>query len=74
MDKKSKVVSNKKQLARLVELMQKNSDLGKGICGKVQGKASWERVAVELNSLGPPMRSWEKWLKVKYNYIYSFRK
>ncbi|XP_067614160.1 uncharacterized protein [Eurosta solidaginis] len=63
-EKKSKVVSNKRQIARLVQLMQEHPDLGKGVCGKAQGKSRWELIAAELNSLGPPMRSWEKWLKV----------
>ncbi|XP_036335024.1 uncharacterized protein LOC118745616 isoform X1 [Rhagoletis pomonella] len=61
---RSKVVSNKKQLGRLVQLMQDNQDLAKGICGRTRGKPRWEAIAVELNSLGPPLRSWEKWLKV----------
>ncbi|XP_055912504.1 uncharacterized protein LOC129946375 [Eupeodes corollae] len=64
MDKMSKVVSNKRQLRRLVELLQKNQGIARGVCSKPIAQRKWEEFAFELNSLGPPQREWHKWQRV----------
>ncbi|XP_055915413.1 uncharacterized protein LOC129948437 [Eupeodes corollae] len=60
----SRIVSNKKQLERLVELMEENPELAKGICAKPVLTKKWEDIALELNSLEPPERDSAKWQRV----------
>ncbi|XP_055377869.1 SAFB-like transcription modulator [Condylostylus longicornis] len=70
----TKVVSNKRQLVRLVELMEENLDIGRGIILKASAKKKWEEFAVELNSLGPPQRNYEKWQRVWNDLKFKVKK
>ncbi|XP_055903247.1 uncharacterized protein LOC129939299 [Eupeodes corollae] len=69
-----KVVSNKKQLERLVSIMEGNPDIAKGICGKAQAKKRWDRFTTELNSIGPPVRTCDKWIKVWADLKFKIKK
>ncbi|XP_055843351.1 uncharacterized protein LOC129910112 [Episyrphus balteatus] len=60
----SKVVSNKRQLKRLVELLQVNLDVAKAVCTKYTAQRKFVEFAKELNKLGPPQREWHKWMRV----------
>ncbi|XP_055845200.1 uncharacterized protein LOC129911423 [Episyrphus balteatus] len=60
----AKVVSNKQQLKRLVELLRGNLNIAQGICTKTNAQKKWEEFAVELNKIGPPQREWHKWMRV----------
>ena len=51
-------------MEKLVSLMEANPGIAKGIYGKILAKNRWEKFTVELNSLGPPVRNWDKWVKV----------
>lgn len=62
--RRSKIVSNKNQLARLVERMEENPDFAKGVYSKPLMSKKWGEIAVELNSLGPPERDSAKWQTV----------
>ncbi|XP_036322029.1 uncharacterized protein LOC118736028 [Rhagoletis pomonella] len=44
--------------------MEENPQLAKGICTKLQAAKKWEDIALELNCLGPPIRTTAKWIKV----------
>lgn len=60
--------TNTVQFAKLIELMEANPDVAKGIgafgSSKKTQKENWEQFAVELNSLGPPAREGKEWHKV----------
>ncbi|XP_067619997.1 uncharacterized protein [Eurosta solidaginis] len=60
----SKVVSTKQQIERLVSIMEKNSHIAKLTCTKVQVTKKWDDITVEMNCLGPPVRTTKKWIKV----------
>ncbi|XP_037930398.1 uncharacterized protein LOC119665172 [Teleopsis dalmanni] len=49
--------------------MEKYPDIAKGICNKARSRPTWEKIAVELNSLGPPIKTWDKWVKLKQKKI-----
>ncbi|XP_055918712.1 uncharacterized protein LOC129950818 [Eupeodes corollae] len=44
--------------------MEQNIELAKGFCTKAGAHSKWENISVELNSLGPPERTSEKWQRV----------
>ncbi|XP_067625897.1 uncharacterized protein [Eurosta solidaginis] len=44
--------------------MEKNSHIAKLTCTKVQVTKKWDDITVELNCLGPPVRTTKKWIKV----------
>lgn len=60
----AKIVSNKRQLKRLVELLEDHEDLAQGLCSKPMSQTIFHQFAVELNKLGPPQRSAHKWQRV----------
>ncbi|XP_055905173.1 uncharacterized protein LOC129940753 [Eupeodes corollae] len=70
----SKAITNKKQMEILVRLVEENLDIAKGVCAKSQAKPRWEKFASELNGEGPPMRTWEKWLKVWTDFKFNTKK
>ncbi|XP_017472426.1 PREDICTED: uncharacterized protein LOC108363546 [Rhagoletis zephyria] len=55
------------QFEKLVELMQNNPDVAKGMGNFGSSKKSraelWEKFAAELNAIGPPMRNGREWNK-----------
>ncbi|XP_055902777.1 uncharacterized protein LOC129938957 [Eupeodes corollae] len=67
----SKAITNKKEMEILVRLMQ---DIAKGVCVKSQANPRWEKFASELNGDDPPMRTWEKWLKVWTGFKFNTKK
>ncbi|XP_055901975.1 uncharacterized protein LOC129938440 isoform X2 [Eupeodes corollae] len=48
----------------MVELMEQNPEVARGMLSKVDLGKKWEAIAVELNSLGPPQRDSTKWQRV----------
>ncbi|XP_058832484.1 uncharacterized protein LOC131690598 [Topomyia yanbarensis] len=71
METKRLKVTNRKQFECLVAHMEKNPAIAKGqkyaeaaSCSKAKYNEVWNRLSMELNSLGPPMRSLMEWQKV----------
>lgn len=60
----TKVVSTKKQLKMLVQLLSENPQIAKGLCSKPEAQKKFQQFAIELNKLGPPEREWHKWMRV----------
>ena len=67
--------TSREQFAILVDFMNGHSDLAtgnlKGLAGKEQSNALWKRLTLLLNAAGPPMRSVDKWKKVKRNEMFN---
>lgn len=65
---KYRTSSNKAQLLMLLEFMEKNSDLAKGIVNGANGRDKanklWDKIKEKLNEIGPPTRSVVDWKKV----------
>uniref|UniRef100_A0A0A1X5I0 Regulatory protein zeste n=1 Tax=Zeugodacus cucurbitae TaxID=28588 RepID=A0A0A1X5I0_ZEUCU len=65
-------VSTKQQLDRLVDLVKKNPNIGRGkrIYGTRRDEINktWDKYADELNSLGPPTRTATEWQRVWIHY------
>lgn len=65
-------ITNRKQFERLVHLMQKNPQIGRGTRtfgqNKQQVEEQWNSFANELNSFGPPRRTSKEWQRVWINY------
>lgn len=63
-------ITNKKQFLRLIEAMEENPSLAKGLklAGPNFSKDSytkkWEEIKEVLNSLGPPFKTSAEWQKV----------
>ncbi|XP_017475228.1 PREDICTED: uncharacterized protein LOC108365647 [Rhagoletis zephyria] len=66
------------QFEKLVELMQNNPDVAKGMGNFGSSKKSraelWEKFAAELNAIGPPMRNGREWNKVWLDYKQKLKK
>lgn len=62
------------QMKSLVELMTKDPVLSAGKFTQTftqkLAKQKWEVIAEQLNALPGAEKSWEKWRKVSYMYIY----
>lgn len=65
-------VTTARQFEKLVELMRKHPDTGRGKPqfggSKNKTKELWEVFAMELNSLGPPSRTAQEWGRVSNNH------
>ncbi|XP_037812903.1 uncharacterized protein LOC119604402 [Lucilia sericata] len=65
-------VTTKQQFDKLVELMEKHPETGRGKpqfgCSKNKTKELWEEFSVELNNLGPPSRTAQEWGRVWIHY------
>ncbi|XP_017491304.1 PREDICTED: uncharacterized protein LOC108379462, partial [Rhagoletis zephyria] len=65
-------ISNKQQIDRLVDLVEKHPDIGRGKgqygSSRQETKDTWVQFAVELNSLGPPSRTGPEWQRVWIHY------
>ena len=62
---RTKVFSNRSQLEKLVSLMETNPNIARNIIKKSEAKAQWENFTTQLNSLGPPIRDAETWMRVR---------
>ncbi|XP_055914609.1 uncharacterized protein LOC129947881 [Eupeodes corollae] len=64
--------TNKNQFEKLVELMESNPNLARGVgefgSSKKNQKEYWDQFATTLNSLGPPTRDGKEWHKVWLDY------
>ncbi|XP_037947147.1 uncharacterized protein LOC119679066 [Teleopsis dalmanni] len=58
------MISNKKQIMALVSNMKKYPAIAQGSCKSDMVKYTWQIITNELNSLGPPIKTWDKWVKV----------
>ncbi|XP_049314888.1 uncharacterized protein LOC125778972 [Bactrocera dorsalis] len=71
-------VTTKKQFEKLVELMEKFPEVGRGKPqfgnSKLKIKELWESVALQLNCLGPPSRTAYEWGRVWIHYKASLKK
>lgn len=60
--------TNSNQFSKLVEIMEANPEIAKGIGSFGSSKKNqaeyWDRFAIDLNSLGPPLREGKEWHKV----------
>lgn len=65
-------VTNKHQFERMISLLEQHPEIGRGKghfgSSKDDVKKTWERFAVELNSLGPPVRTSPEWQRVWIHY------
>ncbi|XP_067619400.1 uncharacterized protein [Eurosta solidaginis] len=65
-------ISTKDQIERLIELMERHPEVGRGKpqfgCSQNRVKELWEEFALELNSLGPPTRTAPEWTRVWVHY------
>lgn len=52
-------------MEKLVNIMKANPDIARGVYKRSQISEKWEQYTSELNSLGPPVRNGDKWLKVR---------
>ncbi|XP_055904992.1 uncharacterized protein LOC129940627 [Eupeodes corollae] len=61
-----KVITNKTQYQRLLDLLQENPEIAQGYtkATKEEVAAFWDTVKEELNSLGPPLKDASSWRKV----------
>ncbi|XP_067648328.1 uncharacterized protein [Eurosta solidaginis] len=65
-------ISTKDQIERLIELMERRPEFGRGKpqfgCSQNRVKEIWEEFALELNSFGPPTRTASEWTRVWVHY------
>lgn len=66
-------MTTKSQFRVLIELMEENPEIAKGMkfaevhsIGKEKFSEIWQNITNKLNSLGPPQRSPSEWQKVSH--------
>lgn len=60
-------ITNSNQFDKFVQLLEKNPPLARGFrrgTVPIDYKEQWEKISVELNALGPPIRTADGWQKV----------
>lgn len=61
--------TNKNQYSRMVEALEEHPDIAKGFA-RFDAGPFWESLAVDLNSLGPPLKDTASWKKVNKAFFF----